>query len=158
MINMIKILFILIFFVSSQSYAKNAIDGTLIETLQCFKNGVIDTIEIKHIPSYILTRSNVTSNRLEQMYNYKVTIRNFFDTPYGFKITSSVNKTRIKKSTFTGDLRWGILLYDNKNIVCSVYFDSTGSYGEINGEKYYFTDNKILKWIKKNISFITMSE
>lgn len=158
MIYVNKIFLIFIIFISYPSHARNISNDNSIASLNCFKSEQIDTIKIRHIPSYILTRTNVTPKTLEQMYNYSITIKNISDTPYGLEIVNSINKTNIKKNKSLGDLRWGVFLYNDKELSCSIYFNGIGSYGEINGEIYYFTDNKILKWIKRNISFITMNE
>ena len=115
MIYMNKIFLIFIIFISYQSYAINISNDDSIASLNCFKSEQIDTIKIRHIPSYILTRTNVTPKTLEQMYSYSITIKNISDTPYGLEIVNSINKTNIMKNKSPGDLRWGVFYIMTKS-------------------------------------------
>lgn len=106
------------------------------------------------MPSHILTRTAVTSEQLKINYIYKIDIIDLHDTINDVGIVNTLNSIIAENTNFTGDLRWGVMIFQDKKLSCSIYFNSNAEYGEINNKKYHFKKNDILQWFEVNFKFI----
>lgn len=116
--------------------------------------GNIDKMEIIYYPSSILTNRAMSSNELNKRYTYKIEINDIQEGPYRNEIIKLLNIDYSVHKSIT-DIRWGVLIKSRNNKICRLYFNSFGSYGEVNNIKVHFYKNTIIKWIKNRIPLFT---
>jgi hypothetical protein len=86
-----------------------------------------------------LTRAAITPERLEKLYDYKLTIKDARRSSYlsGFK--QVLQNTKIEKSDIGSDSRWGVILFDLKGQrIASIYLDGFGERGYVNSTPVTF--------------------
>jgi hypothetical protein len=112
----------------------------------------IARVEVLQIPSRLLTRTRITPEMLEKQFHFKVTIRDVRGEVHQQTLTEAMKSTSVQPETDIADLRWGIIFYglDDKR-VGAVYFDKTGSRGNVENDPVSFRGG-IFKWLNDNFS------
>ena len=94
----------------------------------------VQRVEILYFPERILVRAALTPERLEQLYQYKLEIRNARDSAEWKQLRSLLLVTSVTPSGKSYDHRTAVLLFDqNGRRIASVYFDQFGA-GTMNGD------------------------
>jgi hypothetical protein len=108
----------------------------------------VQRVEILYFPEHVLVRAAFTPQRLEQLYKYKLEIRDAGDSPQWKRLVPNLHKTVLSPSTRSHDHRTAVLLFDkNGQRIASVYFDQFGTGGTINGESGGI-DGSMYDWAK----------
>jgi hypothetical protein len=95
----------------------------------------IERLEVLYFPEWILVRAALTPERLEQLYRYKLEIRDVRQSPEWERLLPYLRQTSLTTSGRSYDHRTAVLLFDKEGRrVASVYFDQFGRGGTINGK------------------------
>lgn len=112
-------------------------------------------VEILYFPERILVRAALTPQRLEQLYQYKLEIRNVRDTAEWQRLLSVVRETSVKPSSEVYDYRTAVLLFNqNEQRIASVYFGQFGKGGTLNGDSGTITGG-MYEWAKSLLRGVT---
>ena len=119
----------------------------------------IEKIEIFYLSPDVFTRTRITPKMLEVYYFYKLTIQVRKDHFYLQGLKQALQDTKVEKSNWESDLRWGILLLGPENRrIASIYIDRLEHQGYINSVPVNFitteSDNGVLQWLKGNFSSV----
>lgn len=96
---------------------------------------LIERVEILYFPERIEVRSALTPERLEQLYRYKLEIRDVRQSAEWKRLLSALRETSVAASQNSHDYRTAIFLLDQGGQrISSVYFDQFGWGGMINGD------------------------
>ena len=108
-----------------------AIAATCVRYL--LKDGKISQIEILHVPTNLLTRTQVTMSWLTNNYRFKLTIADT-RSQIGSRLADVLKKTDVQSVARNGVLRWGIRLIGEglKSEILSIYADGACAVGLIN--------------------------
>lgn len=110
--------------------------------------GAINKVVILYFPERILTRTAITPERLEHLYQYKLEIRDLPSAIQREALLAQLNKTSISISGRTPDVRTAVLLYDGAGRrVASMYFAQGGTRGAINSDAGAITGG-VYAWAK----------
>jgi hypothetical protein len=94
----------------------------------------IQRVEILYFPERVLVRAALTPGRLEQLYQYKLEIRDVRDSAEWKQLRSLLPTTSVTPSGQSHDHRTAVLLFDqNGRRIASLYFDQFGG-GTMNGD------------------------
>ena len=95
----------------------------------------VQRVEILYFPERVLVRAALSPERLEQLYQYKLEIRDVRESAEWQRLPSLLRETSVKPSGRAYDHRTAVLLFDKDGRrITSVYFDQFGTGGTINGE------------------------
>jgi hypothetical protein len=95
----------------------------------------VQRVEILYFPERVLVRAALSPERLEQLYQYKLEIRDVRESAEWQQLLSQLRETSVKPSGHGYDHRTAVLLFDqNGRRVGSVYFGQFGRDGTIDGE------------------------
>jgi len=95
----------------------------------------VQRLEILYYPERILVRAALTPERLEQLYQYKLEIRDVRESAEWKRLVPLLQQTSVTASGHGYDHRTAVLLFDkNGRRIASVYFDQFGRGGTINGD------------------------
>ena len=95
----------------------------------------ISRVVILYFPERILTRTAITPERLERLYQYKLEIRDLPSAIQRDALLARLKKTSISISGNMPDVRTAVLLYDGTGRrVVSMYFARGGTRGAINSD------------------------
>jgi hypothetical protein len=95
----------------------------------------IERVEILYFPERVEVRAALTPERLEQLYRYKLEIRDVRQSPEWERLLHQLQQTSLTESGREYDLRTAVLLFDKDGRrIASVYFDQFGAAGTINGK------------------------
>jgi hypothetical protein len=96
--------------------------------------GAIDRLEVVHMPNDVESPVRVTPEALEKCYYFKMEFREFFVSQFREELASDLAASVLRSTAEEGDLRWGCIFYDEEGRrVLTMYFDSRGRFGSING-------------------------
>jgi hypothetical protein len=108
----------------------------------------VERVEILYLPERVLTRTALTPEMLERVYEYKVEIPHLTDTVPGNQLISLLRKATFERSNDKYDLRTAVLLYDNAGKrIASLYFDRSGKQGALN-DQFGVVTGGVYKWAK----------
>ena len=108
----------------------------------------IRRVEILYYPERILVRAALSPEKLEQLYRYKLEIRDVRESAEGERLISLLRETSVKPSGHGNDHRTAVLLFDqNGGRLASVYFDQFGRDGTIDGDSGTITGG-LYRWAK----------
>lgn len=91
----------------------------------------VQSAEILYIPTYILRNINVTPERLQRMYKYKIVIPDFSHSHPAERLRLALRQTTAQPTKSTADLRWELkaVLRDGRTI--ALYVDGFGRLGQV---------------------------
>ena len=108
----------------------------------------VQRVEILYFPERVLVRAALSPERLEQLYQYKLEIRDVRESAEWQRLLPLLRETSVKPSGHGYDHRTAVLLFDqNGQRIASVYFDQFGRGGTINGDSGTITGG-IYHWAK----------
>jgi len=108
----------------------------------------VQRVEILYFPERVLVRAALSPERLEQLYRYKLEIRDVHESAEWQRLPSLLRETSVKPSGHAYDHRTAVLLFDKDGgRIASVYFDQFGTGGTINGESGTISGG-IYRWAK----------
>ena len=108
----------------------------------------IQRVEILYFPERILGRAALSPERLEQLYRYKVEIRDVRESAEWKQLLPQLRQTSVKPSGHGYDHRTAVLLFDqNSRRIASVYFGQFGRDGTIGGDSGTITGG-LYHWAK----------
>jgi hypothetical protein len=108
----------------------------------------IERVEILYFPERILVRAALTPERLEQLYRYKLEIRDVRQLEEWERLLPLLRQTSLTVSGRGYDHRTAVLLFDKDGRrIASVYFDQFGTDGTINGKSGKISGG-IYRWAK----------
>ena len=108
----------------------------------------IQRVEILYFPERILVRAALTPERLEQLYRYKLEIRDVHESPEWVRLLPQLRRTSLTASGRGYDHRTAVLLFDKDGRrIASVYFDQFGTGGTVNGKPGTISGG-IYRWAK----------
>src|SRR4051812_46999245 len=94
----------------------------------------LQRVEILYFPERILVRAALSPERLEQLYHYKLEIRDARQSAEWQRLEPLLSETSVMRSERGYDHRIAVLFFDrNGNRIASAYFDAFGRAGTING-------------------------
>jgi hypothetical protein len=115
----------------------------------------VQRIEILYFPERVLVRAALSPERLEQLYQYKLEIRDVRESAEWQRLPSLLRETSVKPSGRAYDHRTAVLLFDKDGRrIASVYFDQFGAGGTINGESGTISGG-IYRWAKSLLKGVT---
>ncbi len=124
---------------TAQTQTPRPLDGALEQT---------ERVEILYFPERILVRAALTPERLEQLYRYKLEIREVRQSSEWKWLLQQLRQTSLTPSGREYDLRTAVLLFDKDGRrIASVYFDQFGAGGTINGKSGMISGG-IYRWAK----------
>src|SRR5208282_5162594 len=95
----------------------------------------VQRVEILYFPERVLVRAALSPERLEQLYQYKLEIRDVRESAEWQRLLPLLRETSVTPSGHSYDHRTAVLLFDKDGQrIASVYFDQFGEGGTINGE------------------------
>jgi hypothetical protein len=95
----------------------------------------VQRVEILYFPERILVRAALSPERLEQLYRYKLEIRDVRESAEWQGLLAQLRETSVKPSGHGYDHRTAVLLFDqNGRRLASVCFDQFGRGGTIDGD------------------------
>jgi hypothetical protein len=104
-------------------------------------------VEVLYFPERVLVRAAL-SPELEQLYQYKLEIRDVRESAEWQRLPSLLRETSVKPSGHAYDHRTAVLLFDKDGRrLASVYFDQFGTGGTIDGESGTISGG-IYRWAK----------
>jgi hypothetical protein len=108
----------------------------------------VQRVEILYFPERVLVRAALSPERLEQLYQYKLEIRDVRESPEWQRLPSLLRETSVKRSGRGYDHRTAVLLFNKDGLrIASVYFDQFGTGGTINGESGTISGG-LYRWAK----------
>ena len=108
----------------------------------------IQRVEILYFPERVLVRAALTPERLEQLYQYKLELRDIRESPEWERLLPMLRQTAVTASGRNYDLRTAVLLFDKSGRrIASLYFDQFGAGGTINGQSGTISGG-IYRWAK----------
>src|SRR5262249_16361775 len=108
----------------------------------------IQSVEILDFPEPILVRGGLSPERLEQLYRYKLEIRDVRESAEWQRLLPLLRETSVSPSGHSYDHRTAVLLFDKVGRrIAAVYFDQFGTGGTINSESGTMTGG-IYRWAK----------
>jgi hypothetical protein len=108
----------------------------------------VQRVEILYFPERVLVRAALSPERLEQLYQYKLEIRDVRESAEWQRLLSLLRETSVTPSGHSYDHRTAVLLFDKDGRrIASVYFDQFGKGGTINGESGAIS-GAIYRWAK----------
>jgi hypothetical protein len=108
----------------------------------------IERVELLYFPERILVRAALTPEGLEQLYRYKLEIRDVRQSPEWEQLLPQLRQTSLTASGRGYDHRTAVLLFDKDGRrIASVYFDQFGAGGTINGKSGAISGG-IYRWAK----------
>ena len=108
----------------------------------------VQRVEILYFPERLLVRAALSPERLEQLYQYKLEIRDVRESAEWQLLRLLLRETSVKPSGYAYDHRTAVLLFDKDGRrIASVYFDEFGTGGTINGESGTISGG-IYRWAK----------
>ena len=108
----------------------------------------IQRVEILYFPERVLVRAALTPERLEQLYEYKLEIRDIRESAEWQRLPLLLRETSLKPSGDSHDHRTAVLLFDKDGRrIASVYFDQFGTGGTIDGESGTISGG-LYRWAK----------
>src|SRR5882762_8211428 len=108
----------------------------------------VQRVEILYFPERVLVRAALSPERLEQLYQYKLEIRDVRDSAEWQRLPPLLRETSVKASGHAYDHRTAVLLFDKDGRrIASVYFDQFGTGGTIHGESGTISGG-IYRWAK----------
>jgi hypothetical protein len=108
----------------------------------------VQRVEILYFPERILVRAALTPERLEQLYRYKLEIRDVRESAEWQRLSPLLRETSVNSSGHAYDHRTAVLLFDKDGRrIASVYFDQFGTGGTLNGESGTISGG-IYRWAK----------
>jgi len=108
----------------------------------------VQRVEILYFPERVLVRAALSPERLEQLYRYKLEIRDVRESAEWQRLPSLLRETSVKPSGHAYDHRTAVLLFDKDGRrIAAVYFDQFGTGGTINGESGRISGG-IYRWAK----------
>jgi hypothetical protein len=103
---------------------------------------------ILYFPERILVRATLTPERLEQLYRYKIEIRDFRESPEWERLLRHLRQTLLTASGRGYDDQTAVFLFDKAGRrIASLYFDQFGTGGTINGQSGTISGG-IYSWAK----------
>ena len=92
-------------------------------------------LEILYYPTWILTRTALSPERLEKLSSYRISIRAFQDAKLRDDLISALERSAVKTTTQSeADYRWACIFYNADGTrLLTMYFDGFGTKGLING-------------------------
>jgi hypothetical protein len=124
--------------------------------VQSIKAGSVGSVEVFGVPPDTLFRTNVPPERLESLWDYKLTVRGLDGRlePRAKELTVALKSAATQPSLTkldSLDVRWGIIFYaktpEGKRIA-SLYFDRNGRSGAVNNTPVSFAPD-LLPRLKK---------
>jgi hypothetical protein len=116
------------------------------------RSNEVQRVEIIQMPPRMLTRTRVTPEMLERSFHYKLVIRDLRGGAYAPSLNAAVASMSAEPSAEMGDLRWGILFFDQGDQrIGSIYFDGSGGRGAVDSLAAYFRGD-MFKWLDDNFS------
>jgi len=108
----------------------------------------VQRVEILYFPEHVLVRAALTPERLEQLYEFKVEIRDVAASQQWNRLVTHLRQTRLTPTERSYDHRTAVLLFgkDGRRIA-SVYFGQFGKGGTMNGESGTI-DGQMYGWAK----------
>jgi hypothetical protein len=95
----------------------------------------VQRVEILYFPERVLVRAALSPERLEQLYRYKLEIRDVRESAEWQGLLAQLRETSVKPSGHGYDHRTAVLLFDqNGRRLASVCFDQFGRGGTIDGD------------------------
>jgi hypothetical protein len=108
----------------------------------------VQRVEILYFPERVLVRAALSPERLEQLYQYKLEIRDVRESGEWQRLPPLLRETSVKPSGHPYDHRTAVLLFDKDGRrIASMYFDQFGTGGTINGESGTISGG-IYRWAK----------
>jgi hypothetical protein len=108
----------------------------------------VQRVEILYFPERILVRAALSPERLEQLYQYKLEIRDVRESAEWQLLPPLLSEKSVKPSGHAYDHRTAVLLFDKDGLrIASLYFDQFGTGGTINGESGTISGG-IYRWAK----------
>ena len=108
----------------------------------------IQRVEVLYFPERISVRAALSPERLEQLYEYKLELRNVRESAEWEQLRSVLRKTSVTPSDHGYDHRTAVLLFDqNGRRIASVYFGQFGRGGTMNGDSGSITGG-LYQWAK----------
>lgn len=108
----------------------------------------IQRVEILYFPERVLVRAALSPERLEQLYRYKLEIRDVRESAEWQPLLPLLRETSVTPSGHSYDHRTAVLLFDKDGRrIAAVYFDQFGTGGTINGESGTISGG-IYRWAK----------
>jgi hypothetical protein len=108
----------------------------------------VQRVEVLYFPERVLVRAALSPERLEQLYQYKLEIRDARESAEWQRLPSLLRETSVKPSGHAYDHRTAVLLFDKEGWrIASVYFDQFGTGGTINGESGTISGG-LYRWAK----------
>ena len=115
----------------------------------------VQRIEILYFPERVSVRAALSPERLEQLYEYKLELRDVRHSAEWQTLLPLLQNTSVKPERRNYDHRTAVLLYDNKGKrIASLYFDQFGSGGTINGESGSVSGG-VYRWAKSLLKGVT---
>jgi hypothetical protein len=120
------------------AYAQSDPSRALDRARDLLKARQIGKVVVLRIPDDVMTGVAVTPDMLRKSPSYTVTLTEGFEPALGALLVHLSAKSSEKRS----DLRWGMLLIDNKgNEISSVFVDHFGTTGYVNDQSVEFDIN-----------------
>ena len=95
----------------------------------------VHRVEILYFPERILVRAALTPERLEQLYKYKLEIRDVRESAEWKRLVPLLQQTSVTTSGRGYDHRTAVLLFDKDGRrIASMYFDQSSTGGTLNGD------------------------
>ena len=111
-----------------------------VNTLQ---SKTVTRLEILYFSRHALTRVSVTPDRLEEIYEHKLSVEKFQESAWKRDLIRALEDPDMRRTTGPStqpDCRWACIFYDAKHVrVLTMYFDGHGRKGLINGTPVAFT-------------------
>ncbi|HEY6183121.1 MAG TPA: hypothetical protein VIW67_12805 [Terriglobales bacterium] len=108
----------------------------------------VQRVEIRYFPERVLVRAALSPERLEQLYQYKLEIRDVRESAEWQRLPALLRETSVTPSGRAYDHRTAVLLFNkNGQRIASVYFDVFGTAGTMNGESGTISGG-IYRWAK----------
>ena len=108
----------------------------------------VQRVEILYFPERVLVRAALSPERLEQLYQYKLEIRDVRESAEWQRLPLLLRETSVKPSGRGYDHRTAVLLFDKDGRqIASVYFDQFGTGGTMNLQSGTISGG-IYRWAK----------
>lgn len=113
-----------------------------------FTQDGITRVEIVYFPERISTRSSLTPEMLERLYEYKVEVRDVSESKQFPALVAALRGTLAVPENRLSDVRTGVIFFDKSNKrLLTLYFDQFGKNGFVNGEPVSM-NNDVYRWAK----------